>query len=233
MTMDGSASSPVLDELIGSPPEITLRSGSVNGAAASVVAVVLAAGEDGSVFDATARRAGSDLGVELDRLVESESLRGDAGSVLAVPLTGADRLVTRLLVVGVGVGAGEPRDWRTAGAAVARRAGTSARFAVIAQPAPAGLRAFAEGVALGSYRVSGLLERVGQPGPAPRMAGPGPTPGTRPAPTRTRAAGRRHPPAGRCARSSWSPTSRRIPRRSPRWGRPEPWHSGCTSPVIW
>ncbi|THJ51137.1 leucyl aminopeptidase [Candidatus Frankia alpina] len=147
---------------MGSPPEITLRSGSVNGAAASVVAVVLAAGEDGPVFDATARRAGSDLGVELDRLVESESLRGDAGSVLAVPLTGADRLVTRLLVVGVG--AGEPRDWRTAGAAVARRAGTSARLAVIAQPAPAGLRAFAEGVTLGSYRVSGLLERVGQPG---------------------------------------------------------------------
>ncbi|WP_261553692.1 leucyl aminopeptidase family protein [Frankia tisae] len=162
MTMDGSASSPVLDDLIGSPPEITLRSGSVNDAATSVVAVVLAAGEDGPVFDATARRAGSDLGVELDRLVESESLRGDAGSVLAVPLTGADRSVTRLLVVGVG--AGEPRDWRAAGAAVARRAGTSARLAVIAQPAPAGLRAFAEGVALGSYRVSGLLERVGQPG---------------------------------------------------------------------
>ncbi|WP_261564987.1 leucyl aminopeptidase family protein [Frankia gtarii] len=162
MTMDGSASSPVLDDLIGSPPEITLRSGSVNDAAASVVAVVLAAGEDGPVFDATARRAGSDLGVELDRLVESESLRGDAGSVLAVPLTGADRSVIRLLVVGVG--AGEPRDWRAAGAAMARRAGTSARLAVIAQPAPAGLRAFAEGVALGSYRVSGLLERVGQPG---------------------------------------------------------------------
>ncbi|WP_236706097.1 M17 family metallopeptidase [Frankia sp. ACN1ag] len=176
MTMDGSASSPVLDALIGSPPEITLRSGSATDAAASVVAVVLAAGEDGPVLAAATRRAAADLGVDLDRLVETESLRGDAGSVLVVPLTGAERSITRLLVVGVG--AGQPGDWRAAGAAVARRAGAAARLAVIAQPAPVELRAFAEGVALGSYRVSGLLERAGQPG---RPAGGGPDARTRPA----------------------------------------------------
>ncbi|MCK9893731.1 leucyl aminopeptidase [Frankia sp. AgB32] len=162
MTAGGSAPAPAFDDLIGVPPDVILRSGPVGDAAAPVVAVVLAVGDDGPVFDEIARQVGLDLGVPLDRLVETEALRGDAGSVLSVPLGGAEGAVQRLLVVGVG--AGRPADWRSAGAALARRGGSASRVALVASPPAEGLRALAEGIALGSYRVRGLLDRAGQAG---------------------------------------------------------------------
>ncbi|MCL9794402.1 leucyl aminopeptidase, partial [Frankia sp. AgKG'84/4] len=119
MTAGGSVPAPAFDDLIGVPPEVILRSGPVGDVAAPVVAVVLAVGDDGPVFDEVARQVGLDVGVPLDRLIETESLRGDAGSVLSVPLGGAEGAVQRLLVVGVG--AGRPADWRGAGAAQAPR----------------------------------------------------------------------------------------------------------------
>lgn len=167
MSVDGSAPSAPLDELIAPPPDIILRSGDLADAGASVVAVPLSAGADGPVFDEAAGRIAGGLGVRLERLLETESPRGDAGSVLTVPLAGGDGPVSRLLVLGVG--AGTPADWRAAGAALARRAASGARLALIAGPSsPETLRAFGEGVALGSYRVASLLDRTGHPGrPAP------------------------------------------------------------------
>jgi leucyl aminopeptidase len=169
MTLDGSAPAAALDDLIGTPPSIILRSGNLADAAAPVVAVALATGDDGPVFEGAARQVAADLDVRLDRLIESESLRGDAGSVLAVPLAGEEDSVRRLLVVGVG--AGRPADWRAAGAALARRGGSVPRLALVASPPLDGLRAFAEGVILGSYRVSGLLDRAGRLGRPPGDAG--------------------------------------------------------------
>ncbi len=169
MTAGGSVPAPAFDDLIGVPPDVILRSGPVGDLAAPVIAVVLAVGDDGPVFDEVARQVGLDFGVPLDRLIETESLRGEAGSVLSVPLGGAAGAVQRLLVVGVG--AGRPADWRGAGAALARRGGSTSRLALIASPPIDGLRALAEGIVLGSYRVRGLLDRAGQAG-AP-VAGPG------------------------------------------------------------
>ncbi|WP_250639067.1 M17 family metallopeptidase [Frankia sp. AiPa1] len=179
---------------------MALSSGRVGDVDVTAVAVVLAAGADGPRFDDDARQAGDDLGVHLDALIESESLRGDAGSVLAVPLAAslnaAPETVTpkgvpsdgaltgsraaagdakaaagesprRLYVVGVG--AGEPGDWRAAGAALARRSGSVGRLALVPGSvlSPIGLRSLAEGLALGGYRVAGLLDRVASPGEAP------------------------------------------------------------------
>jgi leucyl aminopeptidase len=102
----------------------------------------------------SARRACQELGVDLDALLAGQSMTGEAGGVLVVPLARAQP-PSRLLVVGVG--AGEPADWRAAGAALARRAGGGGRLAVVADPPPSGLRAFAEGLALASYRPSGTV----------------------------------------------------------------------------
>ena len=163
MTVDGSAPSAPHDELVSPPPDIILRAGGVADSGASVVAVPLAAGADGPVFDESAGHAAAALGVRLERLIETESPRGDAGSVLVVPLAGGAGPITRLLVVGVG--AGTPADWRSAGAALARRSASVPRLALTGGPSsPEALRAFAEGVVLGSYRVAGLLDRTGHPG---------------------------------------------------------------------
>ncbi|WP_163549230.1 leucyl aminopeptidase family protein [Candidatus Frankia nodulisporulans] len=173
----GPSASPV-GEFTAPLPTVVLRSGPVGAAGATggddagdgvvgAVAVVLAAGADGPRFDDAIGQAVGDLGIRLDALIESESLRADAGSVLVVPLTvppgesaeGTAR-PRRLLVVGVG--AGRAADWRAVGAALARRSGSVARLALVAgsELTSDGLRSLAEGVALGAYRVAGLLDRA-------------------------------------------------------------------------
>ncbi|TFE25721.1 leucyl aminopeptidase [Frankia sp. B2] len=176
MSIVDSASGPAIDGLIRLPPGVTLRSATVADVEPSTVALVLASSENGPVFDETARGVGADLGLDLALLVESESLRGDAGSVLVVPLARTAR-PTRLLVVGIG--AGQPGDWRAAGAALARRAGAPDRLAVVAEPGDPGLRAFTEGLALGAYRAAGVLDRAA--GVLDRAAGV-PDPAGRPGP---------------------------------------------------
>ena len=93
--------------------------------------------------------AAAELGIDLDTLLTTHTFGGDAGAVLAVPLARAEP-PTRLLLVGAG--AGGDAQWRSAGAALARRASAGDRVALIADPSPAALAAFTEGLALASYR---------------------------------------------------------------------------------
>jgi leucyl aminopeptidase len=91
----------------------------------------------------------AEYGVDLPTLVATHTFDGDTGSVLAVPLARAENPVRLLLV---GVGAGADTDWRAAGAALARRVNSGDRVALVADPAPAALSAFAQGLALASYK---------------------------------------------------------------------------------
>jgi leucyl aminopeptidase len=95
------------------------------------------------------RRASADVGVDLDVLLDAEAAKADAGSVVVVPLA-RRQPPARLLVVGVGEGG--PADWRSAGAALARRCGSVRSLAVVGVDDAGGLRSFAEGLALAAYR---------------------------------------------------------------------------------
>ncbi|WP_076812395.1 leucyl aminopeptidase family protein [Pseudofrankia asymbiotica] len=113
-----------------------------------------AAGGSATVRDAhqvspIAGAACAELGIDLDALLTTHTFGGDAGSVLVVPLARAES-PARLVLVGAGTGSGA--DWRCAGAALARRAGAGDRVALVADPDPAALAAFTEGLALASYR---------------------------------------------------------------------------------
>jgi leucyl aminopeptidase len=91
----------------------------------------------------------AELGVDLDTLLTAHTFAGDPGSVLLVPLARAED-PTRLLLLGAGKGAAA--DWRVAGAALARRAGSGDTVALVADPSAEALAALTEGVALASYR---------------------------------------------------------------------------------
>ncbi|WP_045876333.1 M17 family metallopeptidase [Pseudofrankia sp. DC12] len=91
----------------------------------------------------------ADLGLDLDALLTAHKVGGGAGSVLVVPLARAEA-PTKLLLVGAG--GGSVGEWRTAGAALARRAGGGDKVALVADPEPGQLAALTEGVALASYK---------------------------------------------------------------------------------
>jgi leucyl aminopeptidase len=107
------------------------------------------AGTAVGVVSPAAAGACADLGLDLDALLTAHNVGGDAGSVLVVPLARAEA-PTRLLLVGAG--AGSVGEWRTAGAALARRAGGGDRLALVADPEPAQLAALTEGLALAAYK---------------------------------------------------------------------------------
>jgi leucyl aminopeptidase len=89
--------------------------------------------------------------VELDDLLSRESAKGDAGEVVSAPQVGPGAL-ERVLVVGIGDGS--PAALRKAGAAVARKAKSSATLVVDLRGLDldeAGLRAFTEAALLASY----------------------------------------------------------------------------------
>ena len=92
--------------------------------------------------------------VELDGLLARERAKAEAGEVVAVPVPG-DGPLERVLLVGTGAAA--PGDLRKAGAALARKAKSSASLAVdlrsLALDAE-GLRALVEGLLLASYTFS-------------------------------------------------------------------------------
>jgi leucyl aminopeptidase len=134
-------------------PVFTLADGASGVSGAAVSAVLVAAVDGAPAPTDDARRAGAQVGVDLDALLEAEGAKADAGSVVVVPL--ARRAPpTRLLVVGLGAGRGE--DWRAAGAGLARRVGSAARVAVVGADDAAGLRIFAEAFALAAYSSSGV-----------------------------------------------------------------------------
>jgi leucyl aminopeptidase len=112
-----------------------------------VVAVPFRASGDGVSVVGTAP-------IELDGLLAREGAKGDAGEIVAAPQPGGGA-VERVLAVGLGDAT--PVALRKAGAAVARKAKSSAALAVDLRGVtldPDGLRAFAEAALLASYSFS-------------------------------------------------------------------------------
>ncbi|AEH08363.1 cytosol aminopeptidase [Candidatus Protofrankia datiscae] len=125
-------------------------------AGAPVLALLTLPREDAGAFAVVTpagRAVGESLGIDLDLLLAGERASGDQAEVIAIPL-GRAASPRKLLLVGAG--RRDAAAWRAAGAALARRAGPANRAAVLAD-AHAGVdaaaaRAFAEGLALASYR---------------------------------------------------------------------------------
>ena len=120
------------------------------GGRSDVIAVPFSPGPDGPVPGPGFTAAGKALGLDLLALASRDKAKGDAAEILAIPLMGAGSAEQILLV---GTGDGSPTALRRAGAALARRVRSRARLAttVVAKSGPDGVRAFTEGLLLGSY----------------------------------------------------------------------------------
>ena len=141
-------------------PAIHLVAGTdlVGGTGPDVLAVPFSPGDAGAQtpvggpgLDATARA----LGIDLLAYAGREKAKGEAGELLSVPVLAAPAgAATQILLVGTGDGG--PTALRRAGAALARRVRTRAHLAttVVARADAAGVRAFVEGLVLGSYSFS-------------------------------------------------------------------------------
>jgi leucyl aminopeptidase len=119
---------------------------------AEVVALAYQKEGDELVLGPGAAELLDDLQVDLLALLELRQGSGSAGDVVEhLLLDGAERTLTTVLLVGVGAGA--PGDLRRAGAALARKVRGRGRVAtsVSAVADDAGLRAFVEGLVLGSF----------------------------------------------------------------------------------
>jgi leucyl aminopeptidase len=120
---------------------------------ARVVALPTRPGEAGLSAAGGAEEVAAAVGVDLSRLLTQEKAKGDAGEVVSFPVL-CDGTLEQILLVGTGDG--EPRALRRAGAALGRRlkgrdrAATSVAYGADAE----GMRAFVEGVVLGSYSFS-------------------------------------------------------------------------------
>ncbi|HET9186866.1 MAG TPA: leucyl aminopeptidase, partial [Acidothermaceae bacterium] len=132
------------------PPAVELAAAAPPGATALVVTA--SAGPDTAVLDPRAGahlRAAAIAEEALGAVAASitrDKVKGNPGDLVVVPV--GDRLL-----IAVGVGGGSARDFRRAGAAVARRV-KSVERAAVALPAGVGagpLRALAEGLLLGGY----------------------------------------------------------------------------------
>ena len=122
---------------------------------AEVVALPFSGGADGLVLGPGAAELLEELDVDLIELLERNSATGSAGEVVEHLVLDASTLrrTTLRLVCLVGVGEARPRDLRRAGAALARRAKDHEVVAtsVVALTDDEGLRAFVEGLVLGSF----------------------------------------------------------------------------------
>jgi leucyl aminopeptidase len=118
--------------------------------AAEVVAVPIAPGSDSVTGGTGLREVARALDLDLLAAAGREKAKGSAGEVTAVPVPGHPRVQQVLLV---GVGSAGATDLRRAGAAVARRVRERSRLAttVVAASGATGVRAFVEGLLLGSY----------------------------------------------------------------------------------
>ncbi|WP_242606357.1 leucyl aminopeptidase [Protofrankia symbiont of Coriaria ruscifolia] len=139
-------------------PAVRLWAGTPLDAGVPVLALLtLTPGEASAsaVVTPAGRKVGESLGIDLDLLLAGERASGDQAEVIAVPLGRADGPRKLLLV---GAGKRDAAAWRAAGAAFARRAAPVAQAAVLADAHAgvdaAAVRAFAEGLALASYRPS-------------------------------------------------------------------------------
>lgn len=142
--MPSTQVSPPLFELDDNPPS------RVSGV--EVVALPVIASDEGLELGPGAAALQDDLDLDLFGVLEQARATGAAGEVTALPVSG----IGPSLVLLVGVGAGTGADLRRAGAAVARRC---LDLPAVATSVPsvgddAGLRAFVEGVVLGSFGYS-------------------------------------------------------------------------------
>jgi leucyl aminopeptidase len=101
--------------------------------------------------DATALIAAERYGLDLDAVLAAERVGGRPGEIVRVPVQPPDGVPRRLLLAGTG--AGDPRDLRRAGAAVARAVrGRERVLASLADGVSAdAVRALVEGLQLGGY----------------------------------------------------------------------------------
>jgi leucyl aminopeptidase len=139
---------------VGAPPfHLVTGRPLVPSAGADVLAVPFGPGPDGPVAGPGLVEAGKALGMDLLAFAAAETAKGDVGDIVAVPLMSGDG-PTQILLVGTGDGGSTAL--RRAGAALARRVRTKAHLAttVAARADAAGVRAFVEGVLLGSYSYS-------------------------------------------------------------------------------
>jgi leucyl aminopeptidase len=142
------------------PGESRVGPARVGPAGADALAVPFGPGQDGPVAGPGLAAAGRALGIDLLAFAIREKAKGDAGEILAVPIVpvmGADAGApgpAQILLVGTGNGS--PTALRRAGAALARRVRTKAHLATtfVAKGDALAVRAFVEGLVLGSYAFS-------------------------------------------------------------------------------
>src|SRR4051795_4967051 len=139
-----------------SPPQVALTDVAPSAVVgADVVAVPVLTDVDGMSLGPGAAELLDELGEDLFALLDASSAEGKAGEVVerVVLDTSGLRNSDLQLVLLVGVGAGTPADLRRAGAAVARRCRGCRTVAtsVASLADDAGVRAFIEGLVLGSF----------------------------------------------------------------------------------
>jgi leucyl aminopeptidase len=132
------------------PPTVKLAAAVPPGAVALVVAIT--PGTDDPVVAKLGRGAAGDIesfgtdAAALLAVLTREKTKGNVGDVGALP-------VGARLILATGLGDGTPRDYRRAGAAIARRLKTveSAAITVARRSTPAQVKALTEGLLLGGY----------------------------------------------------------------------------------
>jgi leucyl aminopeptidase len=132
------------------PPTLKLAAAVPSGVSALVIGITPGQAEDeGAVFDrgaiADLKAFGADPAV-LHAVLSREKVKGKVGDITALPIESR-------LVFAVGLGDRTPRDYRRAGAAIARRLKSvdTAAVTVARRSPPAQVRALAEGLLLGGY----------------------------------------------------------------------------------
>ncbi|MCW2757788.1 MAG: leucyl aminopeptidase, partial [Nocardioidaceae bacterium] len=120
-----------------------------------VVALPVLAGPDGPELGPGAADLLEEIDLDLFAVLETAGATGSAGEVTRVPVAGLAGLANPglALLLLVGVGAGEPADLRRAGAGLGRavKDRTALATSVPSVGDDAGLRAFVEGLVLGSF----------------------------------------------------------------------------------
>jgi leucyl aminopeptidase len=134
-------------------PEVRLAPGPVTEVAdADVLAVPLVTDPDGNLrLGSGGDDVAHELGIDLLRLAVRDKAKGEPGEVIAVPVLAEAVAVQQVLLTGVGDGS--PSALRRAGAALGRKTrGRSSLATTVADAADDdGVRAFVEGLLLGSY----------------------------------------------------------------------------------
>ena len=139
-----------------SPPQIALSDAPPTGVVgADVVAIPVLVDEDGVALGPGAAELLDELDLDVFALLEHFEAKGRPGEIVEHPVLSGGGLsnASLRLVLFAGVGEGTPADLRRAGAALARRTKGRQTLAtsVAALADDAGLRAFVEGLVLGSF----------------------------------------------------------------------------------